>query len=52
MIPIGDIELFVFNDATIWVDPGGPFGLVPRLLCRDMSPPMTATWSPWLCTIC
>lgn len=32
MIPIGDIELFVFNDATIWVDPGGPFGLVPRLL--------------------
>ena len=32
MIALGDIDLFVFNDATTWVDPGGPFGLVPRVL--------------------
>ena len=32
MIAIGDIDLFVFNDAATWVDPGGPFGLVPRAL--------------------
>ena len=32
MIAIGDIDLFVFNDAATWVDPGGPFGLAPRVL--------------------
>lgn len=32
MIRIGDIEIYLFNDATTWVDPGGMFGLVPRLL--------------------
>ena len=32
MIAVGDIDLFVFNDATTWADPGGPFGLVPRVL--------------------
>ena len=29
---IGDFELYLFNDASAWVDPGGMFGLVPRVL--------------------
>ena len=32
MIAIGRFELYLFNDATAWVDPGGVFGLVPRAL--------------------
>lgn len=32
MFRIGDIEIYLFNDATTWVDPGGIFGLVPRVL--------------------
>jgi len=32
MITIGDIKIYVFNDAQTWVDPGGPFGLVPEIL--------------------
>lgn len=32
MITIGDIKVYVFNDAQTWVDPGGPFGLVPEIL--------------------
>lgn len=32
MFRIGDIELYLFNDATTWSDPGGIFGLVPRSL--------------------
>jgi len=32
MIAIGDIDIFVFNDVTNRVDPGGVFGLVPRVL--------------------
>ncbi len=32
MFRVGDIELYLFNDATAWVDPGGMFGLVPRVL--------------------
>ena len=32
MFRIGDIELYLFNDATGWMDPGGLFGLVPRAL--------------------
>jgi glyoxylase-like metal-dependent hydrolase (beta-lactamase superfamily II) len=39
MIKIGDIKVYVFNDAATWVDPGGPFGLVPRVLwSRYMQP--------------
>ena len=30
MISIGDIDIYLFNDATVWADPGGVFGLVPR----------------------
>ena len=32
MLQIGDIELYLFNDATAYMDPGGLFGLVPRAL--------------------
>ena len=32
MIQIGEIELYLFNDATAYMDPGGLFGLVPRVL--------------------
>ncbi len=32
MISVGDIDIYLFNDATAWVDPGGVFGLVPRVL--------------------
>ncbi len=32
MFRIGHIEIYLFNDATTWVDPGGIFGLVPRAL--------------------
>ena len=32
MISVGDIDIYLFNDATGWVDPGGIFGLVPRVL--------------------
>lgn len=29
---IGELELHLISDGTVWVDPGGPFGLVPRVL--------------------
>ena len=32
MFRIGDTEFFLFNDATAYMDPGGLFGLVPRVL--------------------
>lgn len=32
MLRIGDIDVHLFNDATTWIDPGGMFGLVPRVL--------------------
>lgn len=32
MFRIGDIEVYLFNDATAYMDPGGLFGLVPRAL--------------------
>lgn len=32
MFRIGDIEVYLFNDATSFMDPGGLFGLVPRAL--------------------
>jgi len=32
MFQIGEIELHLFNDATAFMDPGGLFGLVPRVL--------------------
>ncbi len=32
MFQIGEIEVYLFNDAISWNDPGGLFGLVPRVL--------------------
>jgi glyoxylase-like metal-dependent hydrolase (beta-lactamase superfamily II) len=32
MIRIGDIEIELINDARVWADSGGVFGLVPRVL--------------------
>ncbi len=32
MIQIGDITLYIISDGEAWVDPGGMFGLVPRVL--------------------
>ena len=32
MFRIGDIEIYLFNDANTYMDPGGLFGLVPRVL--------------------
>jgi len=32
MLQIGDIEVYLFNDATAYMDPGGLFGLAPRAL--------------------
>ena len=32
MLKIGDIRVYRINDSDYWVDPGGPFGLVPRAL--------------------
>jgi glyoxylase-like metal-dependent hydrolase (beta-lactamase superfamily II) len=32
MIPLGDLQLHLINDADTRVDPGGAFGLVPRVL--------------------
>lgn len=50
MISLGDMSLHLINDADTRVDPGGPFGLVPRALYRryyepddDFLVPMTTT---------
>ena len=32
MFRIGDIDVYLFNDATTYIDTGGMFGLVPRVL--------------------
>mgnify|MGYP005836449905 CR=1 FL=1 len=39
MIRIGDIQLHLINDCDIMVDPGGAFGLVPRVLWSPLLPP-------------
>ncbi|NDJ61305.1 MAG: MBL fold metallo-hydrolase [Chloroflexi bacterium] len=39
MFQIGAFTCYLINDARILVDAGGPFGLVPRPLWRDMMPP-------------
>lgn len=36
---IGELELHLISDGTVWVDPGGPFGLVPRVLYEGIIPP-------------
>lgn len=32
MFKVGDSDVYLFNDATVYMDPGGLFGLVPRAL--------------------
>jgi glyoxylase-like metal-dependent hydrolase (beta-lactamase superfamily II) len=32
MLTLGEFRLHLINDGTIYMDPGGPFGLVPRVL--------------------
>lgn len=39
MITIGDIEIHLISDGVVWVDRGGPFGLVPLPLWRTIQPP-------------
>ncbi len=39
MIPLGDLQLHLINDADTKVDPGGAFGLVPRVLWSRYLPP-------------
>lgn len=39
MITIGDIEIHLISDGVVWVDRGGPFGLVPPALWRAIQPP-------------
>lgn len=39
MFQIGDFRLHMINESTIKVDPGGAFGLVPRVLWSPLMPP-------------
>lgn len=39
MLQVGDIRIHVINDGDHWVDPGGPFGLVPRVLWSRYTTP-------------
>jgi glyoxylase-like metal-dependent hydrolase (beta-lactamase superfamily II) len=39
MVNIGSITIRRINDSDYWVDPGGPFGLVPRALWARYFPP-------------
>ena len=41
MIQLGDFKLHLINDAIAMHDAGGPFGLVPRTLWRDVFMPPT-----------
>jgi glyoxylase-like metal-dependent hydrolase (beta-lactamase superfamily II) len=36
---LGELELHLVSDGLVWVDPGGPFGLVPRALYRRIVEP-------------
>lgn len=36
---LGELEIELISDGTTWVDPGGPFGLVPRALYQDYLAP-------------
>lgn len=39
MITLGEIEIHLISDGVVWVDRGGPFGLVPLALWRTIQPP-------------
>jgi glyoxylase-like metal-dependent hydrolase (beta-lactamase superfamily II) len=39
MLKIGDFEIHLISDSTVWMDGGGAFGLVPRKLWSHYFPP-------------
>ncbi len=39
MLQLGELRLHLINDCCIKVDPGGAFGLVPRVLWSPLMPP-------------
>jgi glyoxylase-like metal-dependent hydrolase (beta-lactamase superfamily II) len=43
---IGGIELHLLSDGWVWVDAGGPFGLVPRALYARHFPPDSSNQVP------
>ena len=51
MLQIGDFTIYLINDGTTIVDPGGPFGLVPRALWSRVIPPDENMQVP-MTTIC
>jgi glyoxylase-like metal-dependent hydrolase (beta-lactamase superfamily II) len=51
MLQIGDIRVHLINDHFIMVDPGGAFGLVPRVLWSPLLPPDENHLVP-MCAVC
>lgn len=47
---IGDLEIHLISDGTVWVDPGGPFGLVPRVLYERVFHPNERNLLPEMLT--
>jgi glyoxylase-like metal-dependent hydrolase (beta-lactamase superfamily II) len=47
---IGDLEIHLVSDGQVWVDPGGPFGLVPRALYERVLPPSPDNLVPEMLT--
>jgi glyoxylase-like metal-dependent hydrolase (beta-lactamase superfamily II) len=43
---MADAEVILLNDGTVWQDPGGPFGLVPRVLWERELPPEAQQMTP------
>ncbi len=41
-----EAEVILLNDGTVWQDPGGPFGLVPRVLWEREMPPEAQQMTP------
>ena len=39
MLQVGDFRIHMMNESVIKVDPGGAFGLVPRVLWSQLMPP-------------
>ena len=39
MLQVGDFRIHMINESLIKVDPGGAFGLVPRVLWSPLMPP-------------
>jgi glyoxylase-like metal-dependent hydrolase (beta-lactamase superfamily II) len=51
MLQIGDIRVHLMNEHLIKVDPGGAFGLVPRVLWSPLLPPDADQLVP-MCATC